>query len=256
MNHAGRDARAAVQHQGDVVCGLMNALQRVEVKPLPVGGVHAVDIADARGQKIHPKARYLRALSGVRHLACANHAVLFAADGAHLGLDRGALRMREGNKLPGLFHVLFNGVVAAVEHDGGEACRKARLRALIGAVVQMQGHRHGDAKAVHHGVHHGRHRFEARHVFARAFAHAKDYRALQLFGRLQNGLCPLQVVDVEVAHGIVAVTGLFQHFRCIYQHSMHPPFSVVRAGGAPAGHGAFVTKLTNPSISHGRPKSN
>ena len=120
--------------------------------------------------------------------------------------------MGQFHQLGGLGHVLVDGVVAAVEHDAGEAGLQAGLGAFVAAVVQVQGHRHGDVQGLHHGLHHGGHGLVAGHVFARALGNAQDHRAVHLLRGEQDGLGPLQVVDVELTHGIVAVPGLFQHF--------------------------------------------
>ena len=44
--------------------------------------------------------------------------------------------------------VSYTHLVAAIEHDGGEAGGNAGLGTLIGAVIQMQGNGNGDAQAL------------------------------------------------------------------------------------------------------------
>ena len=61
-----------------------------------------------------------------------------AADGADLGFDAHALGVCQSDQLLGLLHVLLNGVVAAVEHDGREACFNTLIAAFERAMVQMQ----------------------------------------------------------------------------------------------------------------------
>ena len=124
--------------------------------------------------------------------------------------------MGQRHQLGGFGHVLFDGVVAAVEHDAGEAGLETGLGALVAAVIQVEGHRHRDAQAAHHGAHHGGHGLIAGHILARALGHAQDHRAVQLLRGQQHGFGPFQVVDVELAHGIVAVAGLLKHFGCAY----------------------------------------
>ena len=51
-DHVVRDAGAAVQDQRNVIGSLMDAVQSLEVQTLPVGGVDAVDVADAGGQEV------------------------------------------------------------------------------------------------------------------------------------------------------------------------------------------------------------
>ena len=84
--------------------------------------------------------------------------------------------MSQSDQLGGLGNVLVDAVVAAVEHNGGEAGGNAGLCTLIGAVVQMQGHGNGDAEALIHGLDHGGHGLEAGHIFASALRNTEDNR--------------------------------------------------------------------------------
>ena len=68
-DHVSRDARAAVQHQGDVVGGVVDLVQSLEVQALPVGGVLAVDVADAGSQEVDAQGSDLGALSGISDFA-------------------------------------------------------------------------------------------------------------------------------------------------------------------------------------------
>ena len=130
--------------------------------------------------------------------------------------------MCQSDQLLGLLHILLDGVVAAVEHDGGETSLNAGLAALVGAVVQMQSDRDGDAHGIDHcidhSVHHGGDGLEAGHVLAGTLGDTQDDRTLHLLAGGQNSLGPLQVVDVELRHTVVAVTSFDEHFGCIYQH--------------------------------------
>ena len=99
--------------------------------------------------------------------------------------------------------------MASVKHDGRETGLHTGFGAFIGAVVQVQCHRNGDVQSFDHGFYHGGDGFKTGHVFACALRNAQNHRALQLFGGQENGLGPLQVVDVELADRIVAVTGFF-----------------------------------------------
>ena len=87
LDHLVRDARAAVQDQRNVVGGVVDLVQRDKVQALPVGGVLAMDVADAGSQEVDAQSGDLGALSGVSDLAHADDAVLLAADGADLGLN-------------------------------------------------------------------------------------------------------------------------------------------------------------------------
>ena len=122
----------------------------------------------------------------------------------------------------------------------------------------MQRHGHGDAQRVDHGLDHGGDGFEACHIFARAFGHAENDGAVHFLRSLQRGLRPLQIVDVELAYGVVAVAGFLQHFGSVYQHNSLPSKkSFLFWAGAPSAdrsHSergqALVTNLTKDSITH------
>jgi len=201
----------------------VDAVQSLEVQTLPVCRVDTMDVADAGSQEVDAQSGDLCALFRIGDLASTHNAVLDAADGTDLSLDAQALGVCQSNQLLGLFHVLLDGVVAAVEHDGREAGLDAGLAALIGAVIQMQGNGNGDAHGIDHGADHGGNGLETGHVLAGTLGDAQDDGALHLFAGGQDCLGPLQVVDVELRHTIVAVTSLDQHFGCIYQHYSLPP---------------------------------
>ena len=207
-----------MQDQRNVIGSLVDAVQSLEVQTLPVGGVDAVDVADAGGQEVDAQISDLCALCGVSDLAIAHDAVLDAADGADLGLDAHALRVCQSDQLLGLLHILLDGVVAAVEHDGGETGLNAGLAAFVGAVIQMQSDRDGDAHGIDHCIDHSSDGLEAGHVLAGTLGDTQDDRTLHLLAGGQNSLGPLQVVDVELRHTVVAVTSFDEHFGCIYQH--------------------------------------
>ena len=86
--------------------------------------------------------------------------------------------MCQSHQLLGLFHILFDGVVTAIEHDGREAGLDAGLAALIGAVIQMQGNGNGDAHGIDHSADHGSDGLETGHVLTSTLGNTKDYRRL------------------------------------------------------------------------------
>ena len=126
--------------------------------------------------------------------------------------------MGQGDQLGGLGDVLVDGVVAAIEHDGGEAGGNAGLRTLIGAVIQMQGNGNGDAQALVHGLDHGSNGLETGHIFAGTLRNTEDDGGVHLLCSEQNALGPFQVVNVELTDGIVAIACFQQHIGSIYQH--------------------------------------
>ncbi len=66
-DHLIGDAGAAVQNQRNVVGGLVDAVQSLEVQTLPVCGVDAVDVADAGSQEVNAQSGDLCALFGVSY---------------------------------------------------------------------------------------------------------------------------------------------------------------------------------------------
>ena len=226
MDHLVGDAGAAVQHQGNIVGSLMDALQCLEIQALPVFRVHAVNVADACGQEINAQIGDLSALLRVSDLACTHNAVFHAADRTHLGFDAQALVMCQLHQLFGFGNVFFNGIMAAVKHDGGETGLNAGLGTLVGAVIQMQGYGNRDAQAFIHGLYHGGNGFKAAHILAGAFGNTQDHRALHFFALQQNAFGPLQIVDVELGYTVMAVTGLQEHIGCVYQHNKLPTFQI------------------------------
>ena len=189
-----------------------------------------MDVADAGSQEVNAQSGDLCALLGVSDLAGAHNAVLDAADGTNLGLDGHALGVSQLNQLLGLGHVLLDGVVAAVEHDGREAGLDAGHAALVRAVVQVQGNGNGDAHGLHHSLDHGGDGLVAGHVLAGALRDTQNNGALHLLAGSQDSLGPLQVVDVELRHTVVAVTSFQKHFGCIYQHSIYLHNRLTRRG--------------------------
>src|SRR5699024_10656325 len=203
---------------GNVVGSRMALVQSVAVPALPVGGVLARDVADPGGQEVDAQAGDLGALLGIGDLAHAHNAVFFAADGTDLSLDRQAVGMCQSNQLGGLGNVLVDVVVAAVKHDGGEAGGDAGLGALVGAVVQVQGNGNRDAQALVHGLDDGSNGLETGHICACALRNTEDNRGIEFLRSEQDAFGPLQAVDVELAHCIVAVPRFQQHIGSIYQH--------------------------------------
>ena len=87
----------------------------------------------------------------------------------------------------------------------------------------MQSNGNGDAHGIDHSADHGSDGLETGHVLASTLGNAQDHGALHFLAGGQDRLGPLQIVDVELRHTIVAITGFDQHFGCIYQHYSLPP---------------------------------
>ena len=125
--------------------------------------------------------------------------------------------------------------------------RDAGFRALEGAVVKVQGNRDGDAELFEHPVDHADNGLVAAHILAGAFRNAEDNRRLELLGGEKDGFGPFQVVDVELADGIMAFTGLVQHILCRNEHEKNLHFLVPPArGGRPASAGVYFYYTVAP----------
>ena len=80
----------------------LDSVQSVETQAGPVLGILAVDVADTSSQHGDAQISDHLALVGISHFASTDHAVLFAADGANLGLNGHALGLSNGNQFLGL----------------------------------------------------------------------------------------------------------------------------------------------------------
>ena len=135
--------------------------------------------------------------------------VLLAADLAELGLDRhahGATSVGDGL---GQGDVVLEGLVRAIDHDGGVASAESLHAAVIAiAVIEVQSDGHGSALggSLDHAV-------EVVQTSgldgARGGLH--DDGGLGLLGSGQNGHNKLEVLDVERADGVVAGLSVLEH---------------------------------------------
>ncbi len=135
--------------------------------------------------------------------------------------------MSQGYKFLGLCDILLDGKGGAVEHDGCKAGLNALLCAVVGAVVEVKGYGNRDAEGLVHGLDHGSYGIEAGHILAGALGNTEDDGSLLLLSRQKNGLGPLEIVDVELAYGVVSGLGLVKHFLCINEHCALPPENLV-----------------------------
>ena len=204
------------RHRGvlALVDSLVDCFKSLKGKTCPVVRVLAVDVADAGSQHGNAQICNGLALLGICALALANDAVLFTADGTNLCLERQTQHIAGVLQDRGLLLVLLERQMRAVEHDGREAGVDAGLCALEGAVIQMQSNRNGDAQLLDHAVDHADNGLVAAHVLACALRYTEDDRRLELLSRQQDCLCPLEVVDVELADCILAGASLVQHVLC------------------------------------------
>ena len=203
-----------MENEGHLAGELLNLRENVESQTLPVCGIFAVDIADARCEHIDAEISDHLALLGVSNFAAADNAVLFTADGADFSLNGNALRMSESDYLLGLCDVLLNVVVRAVKHNGGETCLDALESAFIGAVVEVKSNGNGDSQLVYHAVDHADNGRKAAHILACAFGHAEDNGGVELLSGEKDCLCPLKVVDIELTDRVLAGLCIFEHLCC------------------------------------------
>ena len=115
----------------------------------------------------------------------------------------------------------------------------------------MQGNGNRDAQALVHGLDHGSNGLETGHIFACALRNTEDNRGIEFLRSQQDALGPLQVVDVELAHCIVAVPRFQQHIGSIYQHItyLHMMFSE-RAHRPPVCHRIHYTLTLTKKQQH------
>ena len=85
-----------------------------------------MDISDSRSQHINAQVCDHLTFVGICALAHTNYTVFLTADGADLSLQGHALFTADADQLLGLLHVLLDGIVGAVEHNG----RKSGFDAL------------------------------------------------------------------------------------------------------------------------------
>ena len=195
-------------------------------------GVHAVSGAHADGERGATGALdELLGLDrvGVGGLALDLDVVLLAADLAELGLDRNAHGgTGVGNEL-GEGDVVLEGLVGAVDHDGGVAGAEGLHAAIVAvAVIEVQGHGHGGALSG--GLDHAVEVIETGLLDgARGGLH--DDGGLGLLRGGQDGHDELEVLDVEGADGVVVLLRVEQHLLGGYEHERSLPSP--RAGWPP-----------------------
>ena len=83
-------------------------------------------------------------------------------------------------------------------------------------MIQMQGNGNINIQILQHSVYHTNDYIKTTHVFAGTLGYTQDNRGTKLLSGEQNGLCPLQVVDVELTYCIVTCFCFFEHFCCGY----------------------------------------
>ena len=85
-----RDAGAAVENEGHVADRFLDSREGLEGEAFPVGGVDAMDVADAGRQHGDAEVGDHLAFCGIRALALADNAVFLTADGADFRFQRKA----------------------------------------------------------------------------------------------------------------------------------------------------------------------
>ena len=185
--------------------------------------VGAVAGADGDGQGIHARAgdELLDLLgAGVAAVLRADvHVVLDAGQTAELAFDDHAVVVGVFHHLAGEGDVVLEAVLAAVDHDAGEAAVDAALADLEAlAVVQMD----ADGKA---GIRLGRldqlHQVHVLGVFSGAGGHLEDQRGTALGRGLGDALDDFHVVYVESADGVALAVRALEHSGGSYDWHLH-----------------------------------
>ena len=110
------------------------------------------------------------------------------------------------------------GLVGAVVHDGGEAGLDALEDVLVGAVVEVEGHGHGDVLVLKELLDDVSADLVAALPLGSAAGALDDDRGLELLGGVKDRGRPLEVVGVERADGVVALLGTLEHGSCVNEH--------------------------------------
>ena len=135
-----------------------------------------MNIPNAGSQHRHTKIGDHLALIWIGTLTGAHDPVFFSPDGADLRLDGHSLLPADSNQFFCLLDIFLNGIMGAVKHNRGKACLNTCFRALIAAVIQMQGNRDCDIEFLQHAVHHTNDCLVTAHILAGALRHTKDNR--------------------------------------------------------------------------------
>ena len=214
------DAGAAMKNEREIAGLGLDLTKTLEGKASQVGGVHAMDVADAAGQEVNAQVSDLLALSRISELTVGGHAVLGAADAANLSLDGKALGMSELDEFLGAVEVELEGLLmGTVIHDRGEAGLDALEAVLIRTVIEVKSDGNGNTRSLNSGLDHVCADLEAAHPLSSASGALKNQRRLGLLGSLKNGKRPLQVVGVESAESVVTGLCLLQHICCVDEHT-------------------------------------
>ena len=175
-----------------------------------------MNVADTCCQEINSQICNSLALVGIRTLTCTHNTIFLTADRPNFSLNRQSHRMGNLHQLSGLFHILLNGIVRTIKHNGGKSCLDALVAALIAAMIQMQRNRNRNVHLLDHSLHHGSYGLISCHILAGALRHTQNNRGIELLRSSQNRFGPLQVVNVKLTHRIMSRFCFFQHFCCRY----------------------------------------
>ena len=175
---------------------------------------------------------------GVGVLALDRRAVvLLAADLAKLRLDGDVHSDGDLGHALGESHVVLEGNVGAVDHDGGVAGTQS-LHAAVEAVAVVEVQCHGNACGVGSHANHGGKVVEVG-VLDGARRGLHDDGGVLVLGGLDDGHHKLEVLHVERTHGVVAGLGVEQHFLGCDEHRALPS----RAHGGCRGSSLSATRL-------------
>ena len=207
-----------MQHDREAGQPSADLLENVEAELRLLAGlklVRAVAGADGDGQRVD--AGLGHELLDLRRVGVGSvgggdvDRVLDAGESAQLALDDDASGVRVVDDLLGQRDIVLERVVAAVDHNRGEAAVDAGLAELERvAVVEVDA---DGQPGVLNGGFDELHQINMLGVVARARGNLQDQRRVFLHRRFGDALNDLHIVDVERADGVAALIRFFEHFR-------------------------------------------
>ena len=145
-----------------------------------------------------------------------DNSVFFSTDGTYLSLDRHSMLMSDLYKFFCLLNVLVDRIMRSVKHDGWESCFYTFQASFVAAVIKMKSNRNCNSKFFHHSIYHSHNSLITCHVLSCTLWYSKNNRRVKLLSCCQDCLCPLKVVDVELANCVMTCFCFLKHFCSWY----------------------------------------
>ena len=146
--------------------------------------------------------------------------ILNACELTELTLNDNTALVSVLNYLAGQLDILLEGILGAVDHNGGKAAVDAALADIeICAVVEVESN--VDARILY-GCLSERHKVLMLSILTCACGNLHDNRRLVLLCSLCDSLNNLHIVDVESTDSVAAFISLLKHLCCCYKgHFIH-----------------------------------